>query len=49
LLNVMDDLPSQDDVGRCIINREVVLEKVNPTLVPRGKARPQRTARERSA
>jgi ATP-dependent Clp protease ATP-binding subunit ClpX len=49
LLNVMYDLPSQDDVGRCIINREVVLEKVNPTLVPRGKARPQRTARERSA
>jgi ATP-dependent Clp protease ATP-binding subunit ClpX len=45
----MYDLPSQDDVGRCIINREVVLEKVNPTLVPRGKARPQRTARERSA
>jgi ATP-dependent Clp protease ATP-binding subunit ClpX len=49
LLNVMYDLPSQDDVGRCIISREVVLEKVNPTLVPRGKARPQRTARERSA
>ena len=49
LLNVMYDLPSQDDVGKCIVSREVVLEKVNPTLVPRGKARPQRTARERSA
>jgi ATP-dependent Clp protease ATP-binding subunit ClpX len=49
LLNVMYDLPSQDDVGRCIISRDVVLEKVNPTLVPRGKARPPRTARERSA
>jgi len=45
LLNVMYDLPSQDDVGKCIINREVVLEKVNPTLVPRSKARPQRPAR----
>jgi hypothetical protein len=32
-----------------VINREVVLEKVNPTLVPR-KARPERPARgERSA
>ena len=49
LLHVMYDLPSQDDVGKCIVSREVVLEKVNPTLVPRGKARPQRTARERSA
>jgi ATP-dependent Clp protease ATP-binding subunit ClpX len=48
LLNVMYDLPSQDDVGKCIISREVVLEKVNPTLVPR-KSRPPRTARERSA
>src|SRR5919109_120952 len=45
LLNVMYDLPSQDDVGKCIITREVVLEKVNPTLVPRTKGRPQRPAR----
>ena len=46
LLNVMYDLPSEENVGKCIINREVVLEKVNPTLVPR-KERPAR--RERSA
>ena len=49
LLNVMYDLPSRKDVGKCVISREVVLERVNPTLVPRTKARPDRTARERSA
>ncbi len=49
LLNVMYDLPSQDNIGKCIINREVVLERVNPTLVPRAKERPERPARERSA
>jgi ATP-dependent Clp protease ATP-binding subunit ClpX len=49
LLNVMYDLPGREDVGKCVINREVVLEKVNPTLVPR-KARQERPARgERSA
>ena len=47
LLNVMYDLPSQEDVGKCIISREVVLDRVNPTLVPRTKERPER--RERSA
>ena len=35
LLGVMYDLPSRDDVAKCIIDRAVVLEKVNPTLVPR--------------
>jgi ATP-dependent Clp protease ATP-binding subunit ClpX len=50
LLNVMYDLPSQDDIDKCIISREVVLERVNPTLVPRAKERAQRPARgERSA
>jgi len=50
LLNVMYDLPSREDVGKCVITREVVLEKVNPTLVPRAKERPARPARgERSA
>ena len=47
LLNVMYDLPSRQDVGKCVISREVVLEKVNPTLVPRPKSRTER--RERSA
>ena len=47
LLNVMYDLPSEENVGKCIISREVVLERVNPTLVPRPKERGER--RERSA
>jgi ATP-dependent Clp protease ATP-binding subunit ClpX len=47
LLNVMYDLPSRQDVGKCVITGEVVLEKVNPTLVPRAKERA--TPRERSA
>ena len=48
LLNVMYELPSRDDVGRCVIDRTVVLEKVNPTLVPRADIVPpvvQRTRR----
>ncbi|MDP9006011.1 MAG: ATP-dependent Clp protease ATP-binding subunit ClpX [Actinomycetota bacterium] len=48
LLHVMYDLPSATDVGRCLINRNVVQEKVNPTLVPRTEApraqRPRRAA-----
>ena len=49
LLNVMYDLPGRSDVGKCVINREVVLEKVNPTLVPRSRSRNERPPRERSA
>jgi ATP-dependent Clp protease ATP-binding subunit ClpX len=49
LLNVMYDLPGRTDVGRCTITREVVLERVNPTLVPRSEMndkpeRPRRAA-----
>ena len=48
LLNVMYDLPSRTDVQKCVIDRKVVLEKVNPTLVPRDEAprqqRPRRAA-----
>ena len=32
LLEVMYDLPSRTDVGRCVIDRSVVLEHVAPTL-----------------
>jgi ATP-dependent Clp protease ATP-binding subunit ClpX len=35
LLEVMYDLPSRSDIGKCLIDRSVVLERVNPTLVPR--------------
>jgi ATP-dependent Clp protease ATP-binding subunit ClpX len=35
LLGVMYDLPSREDVGKVLIDRSVVIDKVNPTLVPR--------------
>ena len=35
LLGVMYEVPSRDDIARCIIDSDVVLQKVNPTLVPR--------------
>jgi len=48
LLNIMYDLPSRTDIGKCVIDRTVVLEKVNPTLVPRAEVpraqRPRRAA-----
>ena len=48
LLNVMYDLPSRTDVEKVVIDRSTVLEKVNPTLVPRSEAprqqRPRRAA-----
>jgi ATP-dependent Clp protease ATP-binding subunit ClpX len=37
LLTTMYDLPSREDVGRCVIDAATVVEKVNPTLVPRGR------------
>jgi ATP-dependent Clp protease ATP-binding subunit ClpX len=45
----MYDLPSRTDIGRCLIDRSVVLDRVNPTLVPRAEvtekeARPRRAA-----
>jgi ATP-dependent Clp protease ATP-binding subunit ClpX len=48
LLHVMYDLPSRSDIGRCVIDREVVEEKVNPTLVPRAEV-PRTTSRPRRA
>jgi len=47
LLSVMFEVPSRKDVERVVITREVVLENVNPTLVPRDASR--RTPREKSA
>jgi ATP-dependent Clp protease ATP-binding subunit ClpX len=48
LLNVMYDLPSRTDVEKVMIDRATVLEKVNPTLVPRSETprqqRPRRAA-----
>ena len=48
LLNLMYELPSRSDVGKCVIDRAVVLERVNPTLGPRSESprqqRPRRAA-----
>jgi ATP-dependent Clp protease ATP-binding subunit ClpX len=47
LLNVMYELPSREDVTKCLVDRDVVLTGVNPTLVPRDakKARGERQQR----
>jgi ATP-dependent Clp protease ATP-binding subunit ClpX len=48
LVEVMYELPSRDDVAKVVIDRSVVLDKVNPTLVPRtapaAAPRPRRAA-----
>ena len=50
LMPVMFDVPSREDVARVVVTREVVLENVNPTLVPREKATPRKRERgEKSA
>ena len=46
LLNVMYELPGRSDVNKCVIDEQVVLEGVNPTLVPM-ESEPER--KERSA
>ena len=46
LQSVMYEVPSRDDVASVVITKEVVLEHVNPTIVPR---KPSRTPREKSA
>jgi ATP-dependent Clp protease ATP-binding subunit ClpX len=49
LQQVMFEVPSRDDVGRVVITRDVVLENVNPTLIPRDSGEEKRTPREKSA
>src|SRR6059036_2910991 len=52
LLNVMYELPSRKDVTKCLIDQEVVLSGVNPTLVPRSEKEKEKAAKqpkERSA
>ena len=46
LLDVMYDLPGRDDVGKCVLDAKVVLDRVNPTLVSRSETRqrPRRAA-----
>lgn len=47
LLGVMYELPSREDVGRVVIDDKVVLEGVEPTLVPRPSK--SRSGRQRRA
>ncbi len=44
----MYDLPGRSDIDKCVIDASVVLEKVNPTLVPRDTT-PARQSRPRRA
>jgi len=51
LLNVMYELPSREDVTKCLVDKDVVLTGVNPTLVPRSvpSAKKREKREERSA
>jgi len=49
LLNTMYELPSRTDVARVVIDRDVVEEKVNPTLVPIQELAQSELPEERSA
>ena len=33
LLEVMYDLPSRNDIRRCVVDRAVVMDRVHPTLI----------------
>jgi len=46
LQSVMYDIPSREDVATVVITQDVVLQHVNPTIVPR---KPARAPREKSA
>jgi ATP-dependent Clp protease ATP-binding subunit ClpX len=49
LLTTMYELPSRQDVGRCVIDGAAVRRKANPTLVPHAQVRALEPPRERSA
>ncbi|MGH2662991.1 MAG: ATP-dependent Clp protease ATP-binding subunit ClpX [Actinomycetota bacterium] len=50
LLGVMYDLPSEKDVRKCVVDKDVVVSGVNPSLVRKAEpVRPPRVRRERSA
>ena len=46
LLNVMYELPSREDVTKCLVDKDVVLTGVNPTLVPHAKTTKKRSERQ---
>jgi ATP-dependent Clp protease ATP-binding subunit ClpX len=49
LLNVMYELPSRADVTKCLVDKDVVLTGVNPTLVPQKASRKRAERQEKSA
>jgi ATP-dependent Clp protease ATP-binding subunit ClpX len=49
LLGVMYELPSRQDVTRCLIDKDVVLTGVNPTLVPLKEPKKRAERQERTA
>ncbi|MEX0992177.1 MAG: ATP-dependent Clp protease ATP-binding subunit ClpX [Actinomycetota bacterium] len=49
LLNVMYELPSRQDVTKCVVDGETVLSGVNPTLVPKAERKAPRVRKEKSA
>ena len=49
LQSVMYDVPSRTDLAKVVVTREVVLEHVAPTLIPREVPTPKRERREKSA
>ena len=44
LLNTMYDLPGRTDIGKVVIDESTVIDKVNPTLVPRSTGRQRKAA-----
>jgi ATP-dependent Clp protease ATP-binding subunit ClpX len=44
LLNTMYDLPGRTDIGKVVIDETTVIDKVNPTLVPRSAGRQRKAA-----
>ena len=44
LLEVMYDLPSRDDIVRCVVDRSVVLDRVHPTLITEANEGERRSA-----
>ena len=44
LLDTMYELPGRDDVSKVVIDRAVVIDKVNPTLVPKKVPRQRKAA-----
>jgi ATP-dependent Clp protease ATP-binding subunit ClpX len=49
LLEVMYDIPSRSDVGRCVVDERVVVEKAMPTLLSGAEARPKAPRTRRAA